>query len=47
MIVGMYELVCVSVKARSQDCETRLWLAADTWLRAAADVVDVMCVCMR
>ena len=30
--------------ARSQGCGTRLVTVAGTWLRAAADVVDIICV---
>ena len=44
MIVAYMELEHIDVKARSQDCGTRLIAVAGTWLRAVADVVDVICV---
>ena len=47
VIVACTELECIGVKARSQGYGTRLMAGAGTWLKAAIDRVDVMCVWMH
>ena len=37
----------VGVKAQSQGCGARLMTVADTWLRVAVDIVDVIYVWMH
>ena len=45
MIVVCTELEHIDGRVWSQGCETRLMVVAGMWLRVAADVVDVICVC--
>ena len=47
VIVVCTELEHIGVKVQSQGCGTRLMTVAGTWLRAAADVVDVIHVWMH